>query len=80
MDRKSKCGIMPTNFSIPKTGMQQQGISVTGGRKQGSMWPRNGLKRQRNKEEEYPPPPAIHTKMQFLCIYVSSLQILPFTS
>jgi hypothetical protein len=72
IDGKPKCGIMSTNFSIPKTGMQQQRIAVIGGRKLGSPWPGNGLKRQRKKkevevEEKALPSLAIHTKMQFLC-------------
>jgi hypothetical protein len=33
---KPKCEKMPQNFSIPKTGVRQQGIAVIGGRKLGS--------------------------------------------
>jgi len=61
IDGKPKCGKMPKDFSIPKTGMQQQGIAVIGERKLVSPWPGNGLKRQRKKEEEEVLPSPCHT-------------------
>jgi hypothetical protein len=35
---------------MQKTGAQWQDIGVTGGRKQGTPWPRNGLKSERKKK------------------------------
>jgi len=43
---------MVLNCIIPKAGMQQENIGVTGERKQGKPWPGNELNNCRKKKED----------------------------
>jgi hypothetical protein len=47
--RRTKCGKMPTNCLIPKTGVQHQSVGVTGEREEGRRWLGDGPNSYREK-------------------------------